>query len=248
MGGEALGQGDEGGLAQVGQVHLGLAGERRVGGHGEEDVVAKQRQRLAVRIGHAVVERHQDGVQLEVLQLVQQVDVGAEDQVDVQLAAPQLEAHDQLRHRLHRQRVERAELEALGGEAGRLAGQAHGVEHVGDQLLRAVLQHVGTFQRTELAPLALEQRAAQGVFQRVQGAMHADRAGVQLGGGARQVAAAHEGQEDFQLLEGQFFVDLHDGVRWRRCLRLCRKAGRCARSRRKIVFPAISPPLCGPSV
>src|SRR5690606_21641066 len=100
VGGETLGEGDEGGVAQVGQIHLRLFGEGRIGGYREKDVVGEQQQLLAVGVDQAVVEGDQDGVQLHVLQLVEQVDVGAEDQVDVELAAAQLEAHDQLRHGL----------------------------------------------------------------------------------------------------------------------------------------------------
>ncbi len=123
-----------------------------------------------------------------------------------------------MRHGLHRQRIERAELETLGGEAGRLAGQAHRVEYLLDQLLRALLEHVGAFQRGQVASLVLEQRAAQGAFQRVDGAVHADVAGAQFRRRARQVAGAHEGEEGFQLLEGDFFVDQHPRSpgRWRR--------------------------------
>ncbi|MNE27612.1 hypothetical protein D3C80_1210290 [compost metagenome] len=211
MGGEALGQGDEGGVGQVRQVHFILGGEGRVGGHGEEDIVGEQRQLLAVRVVHAVVEGHQDGVQLHVLQAVEQVDVGAQGEVDVQLAAPQLQAHHQLRHGLHRQRIERAELEALGGKPRRLAGHPHHFDGVLDQLLRLLFQHIGAFQRRQVAPFVLEQRAAQRAFQGVDGAVHADVAGVQLGRRARQVAAAHEGEKGLQLLQGQFFVDLHGG-------------------------------------
>ena len=218
MGGEALGERDEGRVAQGAEIDLGEPGVGRVHRHGEENVIGEQRQVLAVGIADAVVERHQDGVQLHVLQLVEQIDVGAEDQVDVQRAASQLEAHDQLRHGLHRQRIERAELETLGGEAGRLAGQAHRVEHLLDQLLRALLEHVGAFQRGQVASLVLEQRAAQGAFQRVDGAVHADVAGAQFRRRARQVAGAHEGEEGFQFLEGDFFVDQHPRSpgRWRR--------------------------------
>ncbi|BAQ77441.1 multidrug resistance protein A [Pseudomonas sp. Os17] len=39
--------------------------------------------------------------------------------------------------------------------------------------------------------------------------MHADIAGLQLGGGAGQVAGAHEGQKHFELFQGQLFVDEH---------------------------------------
>src|SRR5690606_34478209 len=59
------------------------------------------------------------------------------------------------------------------------------------------------------ASLALEQRAAQRAFQRMDGAVHADIAGVQLGSRLAQAATAHEGQKHLQLLQGQFFVDLH---------------------------------------
>ncbi|WP_225368865.1 hypothetical protein [Pseudomonas protegens] len=55
----------------------------------------------------------------------------------------------------------------------------------------------------------LEQRAAQGIFQGVNGPVHADIAGLQLGGGAGQVAGAHEGQKHFELFQGQLFVDEH---------------------------------------
>ncbi|MNI53959.1 hypothetical protein D3C73_1088200 [compost metagenome] len=55
----------------------------------------------------------------------------------------------------------------------------------------------------------LEQRAAQGAFQRMNGPVHADRAGGQLGGGAPEVAAAHEGEESLEFFQGQFFVDQH---------------------------------------
>ncbi|MCY1181401.1 hypothetical protein D9M73_219020 [compost metagenome] len=55
----------------------------------------------------------------------------------------------------------------------------------------------------------LEQRAPQGALQGVDGAVHADVAGVQLRRRARQVAAAHEDEKGLQLLQGQFFVDLH---------------------------------------
>ncbi|KIY40437.1 hypothetical protein TZ03_12150 [Pseudomonas sp. 10-1B] len=221
VGGEALGQGDEGGVGQVGQVHLGLLGERRVGGDGEEDVVGEQRQLLAGRVADAFVERHQDGLQLVVLQALQQVDVGAQGQVDVQFTAAQLQAHHQLGHGFYRQRVERAQAEALGIEAGGLTGLAHHLLGVLDQLAGFLFQHVGAFQRDQLAAFVLEQRAAQGAFQRVDGAVHADGAGGQLGGGAAEVAAAHEGEEGFQLLEGQFFVDEH-GMAWGRAM-----AGSC---------------------
>ncbi|MNP28279.1 hypothetical protein D3C76_1212370 [compost metagenome] len=63
----------------------------------------------------------------------------------------------------------------------------------------------------------LEQRAAQRALQGMDGAVHADIAGVQLRRRARQVAAAHEGEKGLQLLKGQFFVDLHgqdESVGW----------------------------------
>ncbi len=63
VGGETLGQGDESGVGEVRQVHFVLVGERRVGGDGEEDVVGKQRQLLAIRVVHAVIQGDQDGVQ-----------------------------------------------------------------------------------------------------------------------------------------------------------------------------------------
>ncbi|MNR16937.1 hypothetical protein D3C85_1335710 [compost metagenome] len=156
-----------------------------------------------------------------VLQALQQVDVGAQGQVDVEFAAAQLEAHDQLGHGFHRQRVERAQAEALGVEAGGLAGLADHLLGVLDQLAGFLFQHVGAFQRDQLAAFVLEQRAAQCAFQRVDGAVHADGAGGQLGGGAAEVAGAHEGEEGFQLLEGQFFVDQH-GLTW-----VCTMAGAC---------------------
>ncbi len=209
MGGEALGQGDESGVTQMAEIHFALVGERRVGWRSEENVVGKQLHLGTVRVGDALVERHQNGVQLHVLQLVEQVDVGAQDQVDVELAAAQLQAHDQLWHGLHRQRVERTELKALGRETGRFAGTPHRLEHVLDQLLGTLLEYIGTFQRNQVAPLVLEQRASQRAFKRVDGAMHADVAGVQLDRGLAQIAAAHEGQKHFQLLQGQLFVDLH---------------------------------------
>ncbi|MNR21424.1 hypothetical protein D3C85_1383260 [compost metagenome] len=152
---------------------------------------------FAVRIVHALVQRHQDGIHFHVLELVEQVDVRAHDQVDVQLAAANLQAHDQLRHGFHRQRIQRTELETLSRKACRLAGYADGLQHILDQLLRPFLQHIGTFQRCQVTPLVLEQRAAQGALKRVNSPVHADVAGVQLGRGLAQVAAAHEYQEHF---------------------------------------------------
>ncbi|MNR09038.1 hypothetical protein D3C85_1252240 [compost metagenome] len=55
----------------------------------------------------------------------------------------------------------------------------------------------------------LEQRAAQGAFQRVDCAVHADVAGLQLGSGAGEVAGTHEGEEHLEFFQGQFFVDQH---------------------------------------
>src|SRR5690606_38862852 len=173
-------QGDEGGVAQVGQIHLRLLGEGRVGGHREKDIVGEQQQLLAVRVDQAVIEGDQYGVQLHVLQLVEQVDIGAENQVDVELAAAQLEPHDQLRHGLDCQRVERAKLEALGRETGCFPGLPYRFDNVLDQQLGSFFQNEGAFQRDQVAPLALEQRAAQRTFQRVDGAVYADVAGVQL--------------------------------------------------------------------
>jgi len=100
MGREALSQGDEGGVAQVAEVDLGVLGKWRVGRSGEENIVGEQWHLLATLIADAFVDRDQDGVQLHVLQLVEQVDVGAQNQVDVEFASSQLEAHDQLRHGL----------------------------------------------------------------------------------------------------------------------------------------------------
>ncbi|MNN47679.1 hypothetical protein D3C81_1621120 [compost metagenome] len=103
MGGEALGQGDEGFVADLGQVDFSPLGKLRVGGCGEEDVIGKQRDLFAIRVVDAVVQRHQDRIDFHVLELVEQVDVGAQNQVDVELAAADLQTHDQLRHGLDRQ-------------------------------------------------------------------------------------------------------------------------------------------------
>ncbi len=102
------------------------------------------------------------------------------------------------------------------------------------QLLCALFEHVGAFQRGEVAAFMLEQRAAQGVFQGVDGAVYADVAGLQLGSGAGQVAGTHEGQEDFQLFEGELFVDQHGRGS-------CSNAADCARKtvrrRRNVIRP-----------
>jgi len=44
------------------------------------------------------------------------------------------------------------------------------------------------------------------------GTMHADVAGIQLGGRLAQVSAAHEGQEHLELFQFEFFVDLHGAL------------------------------------
>ena len=59
-----------------------------------------------------------------VVQALQQVDVRAQGQVDVELAAAQFEAHDQFRHGLHRQRIEGAQAETFGIEPGGFTGLA----------------------------------------------------------------------------------------------------------------------------
>ena len=147
-----------------------------------------------------------------VFQALQHVDVGAQGKVDVQLAAAQFQAHDQFGHGFYRQRVERTQAEALGEEPRSFAGLAHHLLGVLDQLPGFLFQHVGAFQRDQLAAFVLEQRAAQGALQRVDGAVHADGTGRQLDRRAAEVAGAHEGKKGFQLFEGQFFVDQHGGL------------------------------------
>lgn len=100
MSGKALGEGDKCRFTQVAEIHLAVLGKRRVGGHSQEDIVGKQRQLLAVRVMGAFIKRHQHGVDFHVLELVQQVHVRTQNQIDIQLAAADFQAHDQLRHRL----------------------------------------------------------------------------------------------------------------------------------------------------
>ncbi len=100
--GKPLGQGDEGGVGEVGQVHLGLLGEGGIGGYGEKDVVGKQRQLFAGRVADALVQGDENGLQFMVFQALQQVEVGAQGEVDVQFAAPQLKPHHQLGHGFYR--------------------------------------------------------------------------------------------------------------------------------------------------
>ena len=244
---ETLRQRDERGVAQVAQVDFRLLGEGRIGRCSEKDVIGEQRQlRTVLVIADTLVQRHQDGIQLHVFQLVEQVDIGAEDEVDVEFAAAQLQAHDQLRDGFNRQRIERPELEPLGREPRRLAGLAHGFEHVLHQLLRLFLQHICAFQRNQIASLVLEQWAAQRTFERMDCAVHADIAGVQLGGRLAQIAAAHEGQKHLQLFQREFFIDLH-GACSRAGGQLCPKAGLCVHRWRTLTARCsdmISAPFC----
>ncbi len=73
--------------------------------------------------------------------------------------------------------------------------------------LRDVGEHLRRVGRSEIAAFVAKQRAAHALFERMQRAMHADRAHVQRLGRLRRTAGLHEGEQHFQFTKGDFVVD-----------------------------------------
>ncbi len=177
----------------------------RIRRRGEVDLVFEQRDGfdLGIRLGHG----HQRGVDRALLELEEQVGIGAEHQLRLQFRPPDLDADHHVRHRADGQRIERADFHVIGRVPGGLARGADAVGHGLDDVGSHIRQHVRGFGRQQVAPFVAEQGAAHAFFQRVQRAVHADRAHIQRLGGLGEVARLHVGEQDFELAQGDFFVD-----------------------------------------
>lgn len=176
---------------------------------GQVDVILEQRHRDQARMVFLFLHADNDGVQPAVGQALQQFAVRTQRQVDIEAGAAQFQGDHQLRDAVQGQGIQRTDFQAHRVDARQFAHLAHAFLAFGQGPARRFGKGVGRVQRDQAAALALEQGAAQAVFQTMQGAVHADSALAQGIGHPRQVVQLHKAQEHFQFFERDFFVDGH---------------------------------------